>query len=86
MSKTVNLNSDGQTVIVRPLSDGTSNLVVEYSQLIQENNTTYIPLELFSVFNDFIHQYSRRNRRIQRVYFSIHRQRYNHIAVFPDKS
>ena len=49
----VNLNSDGQTVIVRPLSDGTSNLVVEYSQLIQENNTTYIPLELFQKKNNF---------------------------------
>ena len=48
MSKTVNLNSDGQTVIVKPLSDGASNLVVEYSQLIQEcyviskqTNTSY---------------------------------------------
>lgn len=49
----VNLNSDGQTVIVRPLSDGTSNLVVEYSQLIQENNTTYIPLELLQKKNNF---------------------------------
>lgn len=49
----VNLNSDGQTVTVRPLSEGAFNLVVEYSQLIQENNTTYIPLELFQKKNNF---------------------------------
>lgn len=49
----VKLNSDGQTVIVKPLSEGTSNLVVEYSQLIQENNTYYIPLELLQNKNNF---------------------------------
>lgn len=51
--KIINLNEDGETMIVRPVSEGTGHLVIAYKDLIQENNKTYIPLELLQQNNNF---------------------------------
>ena len=49
----VNLNSDGQTVIVRPLTEGAMNIVINYNQLIQENDKYDIPIELLQQNSNF---------------------------------
>ena len=51
--KIVKLNEDGITTIVRPLIEGGMDMVVEYNDLIQENNKAYITLELLQKKNNF---------------------------------
>ena len=51
--KHVQLNEDGETIIVRPLTEGAMNIVINYNQLIQENDKYYIPIELLQQNSNF---------------------------------